>query len=65
MPRACVQGVYAQCMFGAKPPTAPKMPINIPFDTTYLTLLARSHSKLNATPGSALSLIPFNHTSLS
>jgi uncharacterized protein YdiU (UPF0061 family) len=38
------------------------MPINIPFDTTYLTLPARFHSKLNATPVSAPTLIAFNDT---
>ena len=38
------------------------MPINIPFDTTYLTLPARFHSKLNATPVSAPTLVAFNDT---
>ena len=38
------------------------MPLNIPFDTTYLSLPARFYSKLDADPVSAPHLIVFNHT---
>lgn len=37
------------------------MPLNLPFDTTYLTLPAHFYSKLSATPVSAPNLIVFNH----
>ena len=37
------------------------MPLTLPFDTTYLALPERFHSKVEAAPASAPELIAFNH----